>query len=241
MHEHRREQRHHHEPGRSGSAPGRDRATGCLRLPELLAAGTDDLRLLPGALHCPDSAIQVLARIGVIDRDRAVFERALVDRPESGLIEPVVGREIELPDENNEVDGDDRPSRSGTARSGCCPSAARTPRSLEGGVAEAAHFAAAQWVYGRHGERAGTVANGRSWRHRRDRRARPRFNQGVTGIVSLLGAVFGWPLAWALMAAQLLIGLTVGRRFCLPCAAYFTLVQPRRGQAEDAARRAWPT
>ena len=100
------------------------------------------------------------------------------------------------------------------------------------------HFAAAQWVYGRHGERAGTVANGRSLaRHRRDRRRRaPRFVQGVTGTVALIGAVFGWPLAWALMAAQLLIGLTVGRRFCLPCAAYFTLVQPRSARASEDSR-----
>ena len=43
-------------------------------------------------------------------------------------------------------------------------------------------------------------------------------------------------LAWVLMAAQLLIGLTVGRRFCLPCAAYFTLVQPRFGRASEDAR-----
>jgi hypothetical protein len=62
-----------------------------------------------------------------------------------------------------------------------------------------------------------------------DERA-PRFNQAVTGLVALSGAVFGWPLAWALMAAQLLIGLTLGRRFCLPCLAYFTLVQPRFGE-----------
>jgi hypothetical protein len=68
-----------------------------------------------------------------------------------------------------------------------------------------------------------------------DERA-PRFNQAVTGVVALLSAVFGWPLAWALMAAQLLIGLTVGRRFCLPCLAYFVLVQPRFGEGplEDA-------
>jgi hypothetical protein len=62
-----------------------------------------------------------------------------------------------------------------------------------------------------------------------DERA-PRFNQAVTGLVALLGAVFGWPLAWALMSAQLAIGLTLGRRFCLPCAAYFVLVQPRLGE-----------
>jgi hypothetical protein len=64
----------------------------------------------------------------------------------------------------------------------------------------------------------------------------PRFNQAVTGTVALLGAIFGWPLAWALMAAQLLIGLTLGRRFCIPCVAYFALVQPRfgEGRLEDS-------
>jgi hypothetical protein len=60
----------------------------------------------------------------------------------------------------------------------------------------------------------------------------PRFNQAVVGIVALAGVVFGWPLAWALMGAQLLIGLTLGRRFCLTCVAYFALVQPRVGEGE---------
>ena len=60
----------------------------------------------------------------------------------------------------------------------------------------------------------------------------PRFVQAVTGTVALIGAIFGWPLAWALMSAQLLIGLTIGRRFCLPCVAYFTLVQPRFGEGK---------
>jgi hypothetical protein len=68
-----------------------------------------------------------------------------------------------------------------------------------------------------------------------DERA-PRFNQAITGIVALLGAVLGWPLAWALMSAQLLIGLTLGRRFCIPCLAYFELLQPRfgEGRLEDS-------
>jgi hypothetical protein len=57
-----------------------------------------------------------------------------------------------------------------------------------------------------------------------------RFGQGVTGIVALLGAVFGWPLAWALMSGQLLLGLTLGRPYCIPCLAYFELVQPRLGE-----------
>lgn len=68
-----------------------------------------------------------------------------------------------------------------------------------------------------------------------DERA-PRFNQAVVRIVALLGAIFGWPLAWALMSAQLLIGLTIGRRFCITCLTYFELVQPRigEGRLEDA-------
>jgi hypothetical protein len=68
-----------------------------------------------------------------------------------------------------------------------------------------------------------------------DERA-PRFNQAVVGIVALLGVVFGWPLAWALMGLQLLIGLTLGRRFCITCVAYFVLVQPRfgEGRLEDS-------
>jgi hypothetical protein len=57
-----------------------------------------------------------------------------------------------------------------------------------------------------------------------------RFAQGTTAIVALLGVVLGWPLAWALMSAQLLIGVTLGRRFCLPCLAYYTLIQPRFGE-----------
>jgi hypothetical protein len=58
----------------------------------------------------------------------------------------------------------------------------------------------------------------------------PRFSQAVTGVVALLGVLFGWPLAWAIMSAQILMGLTLGRRYCLPCLAYFTLVQPRLGE-----------
>jgi hypothetical protein len=58
----------------------------------------------------------------------------------------------------------------------------------------------------------------------------PRFAQAVTGTVALVGAVFGWPVAWAVMSVQILMGLALGRRFCLPCLAYFTLVQPRFGE-----------
>jgi hypothetical protein len=62
-----------------------------------------------------------------------------------------------------------------------------------------------------------------------DERA-PRFNQAIVGGVALLGAVLGWPLAWAIMSAQLFIGLTLGRRFCLTCLAYFGLIQPLVGE-----------
>lgn len=60
----------------------------------------------------------------------------------------------------------------------------------------------------------------------------PRFNQAVVGISALAGVLLGWPLLWALMGGQLLIGLTLGRRFCLPCLAYYLLIQPRFGEGE---------
>ena len=58
----------------------------------------------------------------------------------------------------------------------------------------------------------------------------PRFNQAVVGGVSVLAVLTGWWWLLALLAAQLAIGLTFGRRFCLPCVAYFELVQPRFGE-----------
>ncbi len=60
----------------------------------------------------------------------------------------------------------------------------------------------------------------------------PRFNQTVVGIVALAGAVLGWPVLWALMAIQLVLGLTLGRRFCLTCLTYYELIQPRLGEGE---------
>jgi hypothetical protein len=58
----------------------------------------------------------------------------------------------------------------------------------------------------------------------------PRFNQAVVGVVSALAVATGWWWLLALLAAQLAVGLTFGRRFCLPCLAYFELVQPRFGE-----------
>jgi hypothetical protein len=64
----------------------------------------------------------------------------------------------------------------------------------------------------------------------------PRFNQATIGVVALLAVVTGWWWLLALLAAQLVLGLTLGRRWCLPCVAYFELVQPRLGEGpvEDA-------
>ena len=58
----------------------------------------------------------------------------------------------------------------------------------------------------------------------------PRFNQAVVGIVALAAVTVGPWWLLALLAAQLTIGLTLGRRWCLPCVAYFELVQPRFGE-----------
>jgi Domain of unknown function (DUF4395) len=58
----------------------------------------------------------------------------------------------------------------------------------------------------------------------------PRFNQVVIGTLALVAVIAGWPWLLALLALQLVVGLTLGRRYCLPCLAYFELVQPRFGE-----------
>ncbi len=64
----------------------------------------------------------------------------------------------------------------------------------------------------------------------------PRFNQATIGTLSALAVATGWWWLLGILAAQLVVGLTFGRRFCLPCLAYFELVQPRFGEGpvEDA-------
>jgi uncharacterized protein DUF4395 len=64
----------------------------------------------------------------------------------------------------------------------------------------------------------------------------PRFNQAVIGSLALLAVVTGWWWILAALAAQLAIGLTVGRRYCLPCLVWFELLQPLAGEGplEDA-------
>jgi hypothetical protein len=60
----------------------------------------------------------------------------------------------------------------------------------------------------------------------------PRTNQAVIGVVSVLAVATGWWWLLALLALQLAVGLAFGRRFCLPCVAYFELIQPRFGEGE---------
>jgi hypothetical protein len=58
----------------------------------------------------------------------------------------------------------------------------------------------------------------------------PRFNQAVVGLLSLAAVLTGaWPLL-GLVGLQLALGLWLGRRYCLPCVAYFELVQPWLGE-----------
>jgi hypothetical protein len=64
----------------------------------------------------------------------------------------------------------------------------------------------------------------------------PRFNQVVIGSLALVAVVLGWSWLLGLLALQLAVGLTFGRPYCLPCLAYFELVQPvfGEGRLEDA-------
>ena len=62
-----------------------------------------------------------------------------------------------------------------------------------------------------------------------DRRA-PRANQLAIGVLALVAFVTGWWPILGLLALQLVVGLTLGRRWCLACVAYFELVQPRIGE-----------
>jgi hypothetical protein len=64
----------------------------------------------------------------------------------------------------------------------------------------------------------------------------PRFNQTVVGLLSILAVVTGWWGILALLGLQLVVGLTLGRRYCLPCLFYFEVLQPRfgEGRLEDA-------
>ena len=58
----------------------------------------------------------------------------------------------------------------------------------------------------------------------------PRFNQATIGLLALVAFLTGWWPLLAVLSVQLAVGLVFGRRFCLPCLAYFELVQPRFGE-----------
>jgi Domain of unknown function (DUF4395) len=58
----------------------------------------------------------------------------------------------------------------------------------------------------------------------------PRTNQAVIGSLALLAFLLDAQWLPAVLAAQLAIGLTLGRRFCLPCLLYFEVIQPRFGE-----------
>src|SRR2546423_15633470 len=64
----------------------------------------------------------------------------------------------------------------------------------------------------------------------------PRFNQATIAVLAPLAVATGWWWLLGILAAQLAVGLTLGRRFCLPCLAYFELVQRRfdEGPLEDS-------
>jgi hypothetical protein len=64
----------------------------------------------------------------------------------------------------------------------------------------------------------------------------PRTNQAVIGLLALVAVSVGPWWLLALLALQLALGLTLGRRWCLACVFYFEVVQPRFGEGplEDA-------
>ena len=58
----------------------------------------------------------------------------------------------------------------------------------------------------------------------------PRTNQAIIGTLALLAFMIDWWPLLAILAVQLFVGLRFGRRYCLPCLAYFELIQPRLGE-----------
>jgi tellurite resistance protein len=64
----------------------------------------------------------------------------------------------------------------------------------------------------------------------------PRFLQATVGAGAAVAVATGWWWLYGLVALQLVTGLVLGRRWCLPCVAYFRFVQPRvgEGRVEDA-------
>lgn len=64
----------------------------------------------------------------------------------------------------------------------------------------------------------------------------PRTTQGFVAALVIIALVTGlWPLI-LVAAIQLTVGLTLGRRYCLPCRLWFDVLQPRfgEGRIEDS-------
>jgi hypothetical protein len=64
----------------------------------------------------------------------------------------------------------------------------------------------------------------------------PRVNQAFIGLLALVAVTIGPWWLLALLALQLVVGLTLGRRWCVACVFYFEVLQPRFGEGplEDA-------
>jgi len=64
----------------------------------------------------------------------------------------------------------------------------------------------------------------------------PRTNQAVVGVGALLAFLLHQEWIIVLLALQLIVGLTLGRRYCVPCRLWFDVLQSRLGEGriEDA-------
>lgn len=58
----------------------------------------------------------------------------------------------------------------------------------------------------------------------------PRFNQLVVGVLSAVAITAGPWWLLAVLGAQLAVGLTFGRRYCIPCVVYYEVVQRILGE-----------
>jgi hypothetical protein len=64
----------------------------------------------------------------------------------------------------------------------------------------------------------------------------PRTNQGFIGILTLVAFLTNQEWLATLAGLQLVLGLTLGRRWCVACVFYLEVIQPRigEGRIEDA-------
>lgn len=66
----------------------------------------------------------------------------------------------------------------------------------------------------------------------------PRTLQTTVAIVTALAFLLDAPWLVALMAVQMILGLTLGRRWCVPCVFWFKVLQPRVGEGRIEDSRA---